>query len=251
MTDKSTSYEAERRQAFADEVRRGTYNARQLPGDQARHFVVTAFVHSMGEAWSSTAPLSILECGMGTGAWLEAIAGARPAAPLELSGFDLTPEMVELARERLSALASPHVRIGFLRTGDITLAAAYAAEGRAANDTLAGFDVVFCYDVIQQLPPELRLPAIERMLAATRPGGCALIFDKHKYSWHGMTMAARKWVTAHTPIELVPRFYLEVHYPNLKALARRASADFGCVATLLPDRRRRHFALVLRRAENS
>lgn len=52
---------------------------------------------------SADESLSILDCGCGVGPWLEFIAGLAPACHQDrLYGFDLTPELVELARQRLA-----------------------------------------------------------------------------------------------------------------------------------------------------
>jgi ubiquinone/menaquinone biosynthesis C-methylase UbiE len=98
----------------------------------------------------------VLEVAVGTGLNL-------PEYPLDtrVTGIDLSPEMVELARRRIS-LSGHHMD---LRTGD--------AQDLAFDD--ASFDVVVCTYSLCNIPdPALAIAEMRRVL---RPGGRLILVD--------------------------------------------------------------------------
>jgi ubiquinone/menaquinone biosynthesis C-methylase UbiE len=99
---------------------------------------------------------AVLDVGCGTGALLEAILVAHPAA--RVMGLDLSPEMLGVARERLSDMAE-------LLVGD--------AEHLPLSD--GDVDLVVCVDSLHHYPdPRAALREMARVL---RPGGGLVIGD--------------------------------------------------------------------------
>ena len=72
----------------------------------------------------------------------------------ETYGFDASPELLALARQRHPGLPFMH-------------AALPALEGIAD----ASFQNVLCETVVMHLPPDQQIPAVRRLLAILRPGG--------------------------------------------------------------------------------
>src|SRR3546814_17291561 len=79
--------------------------------------------------------------------------------------------MVEVAREKLRDRAAP----ADLRPGNLLERKSYSFEGLSG-----GFDLVFTYDVVQQLPRAAQAATCRRMVAALAPGGVAVIFDNER-----------------------------------------------------------------------
>jgi SAM-dependent methyltransferase len=164
-------------------------------------------------------PLNVLDCGCGTGAWLAFLATALREAGCEearLCGFDLSSNMVEVARHRLEGLAEP----GDLRMGNLLEASSYAFDGVGA-----GFDLIFTYDAIQQLPRRQQFDTCALMVNRLAPGGVALIFDNDSRSRFGRRMARRKILTRYLGLKLVPRYYCNAAYPPLERFRQRLAAD--------------------------
>jgi len=182
-------------------------------------------------------PLNVLECGCGPGAWLAVVAGEwRRRRELALHGFDLSSQMVRAAREKLRGLV-PGER---LRQGDVLDPESYESDASGAK-----YDLIYAYDLIQQLPRSLHLRACQVMLEKVRPGGMVLIFDHDARCWYGRKMAVKKFLTRYLGLPLVPRFYCNARYPALGKLARVIARDRGLRAEVkvAPDGRKR--ALVL------
>jgi hypothetical protein len=97
----------------------------------------------------------------------------------------------------------------------------------------------------------MRLAAVEQMLKATKLTGATVIFDKQRFSLHGIRMAFRKWLTAHKIWACVPGYYLLAHYPNMTKLANRVHRRWGCRTKLVPDLKREQFALIAEKVERS
>ena len=122
-------------------------------------------------------PARLLEVGCGTGA----LSRAAAAAGYTVTGIDLSPEMIRVARRR-TAESSP---VTFL-CGDF-LSLALAGEG---------FDCVMSMATLHHLPLE---EAVTRMVRLTRPGGLLVIHDLRSDEgiWDRMRslggVAARVW----------------------------------------------------------
>src|SRR3546814_4566642 len=106
--------------------------------------------------------------------------------------------MVEVAQEKLRGLAAP----GDLRRGDLLEPQSYAFDAAGG-----GFDLIFTYDVVQQLPRARQAEACHGMAAALAPGGVALIFDHEADSRFGRRLALRKPLTRYCGLRLVTRYY--------------------------------------------
>jgi len=166
-------------------------------------------------------PVNVLDCGCGTGAWLAFIhAGLLQAgiADQRLCGFDLSGRMVDVARERLQGVARP----ADIRSGNVLERQSYAFSGLDS-----GFDLIFTYDVVQQLPRARQLEACRTIAGALSPGGIALIFDNDADTSFGRRMAVRKFLTRYCGLRLVPAYYCNASYPPLERIRRRIDGDPG------------------------
>jgi SAM-dependent methyltransferase len=182
----------------------------------------------------------VLDCGCGPGAWIDAFSGLKPAERAEFFGFDLTPEMVEVAKSRLRG----RLRESNLNEGDILSDASYTfgKPGRS-------YEIVYAFDVVQQLPRSKQLDAVLAMLKHVKPGGCAVVFDHDRWSQYGLKMGFRKFVTKYLKIALVPEYYCNARYPALARLGSRIAAmgPYSVDVRMAPDRKKR--ALVVWRRE--
>lgn len=106
-----------------------------------------------------TTPLRILDFGCGAGRSLPYLAQYFPAA--ELSGFDLSPESLKFAAQRV-----PQARL----TSDWA--------------TLAGeqFDVILAANVFHHIPPAERAAALQRCREVLSPNGQFFLFEHNPYN---------------------------------------------------------------------
>ena len=221
MTDRRSEYAAAQQRNFGALARAGRFPADFRHKPEARAFVREAVLASIesiesvaaAPAGSAAGGLRILDCGCGAGAWLDFIRSeltGRVAVPPRYYGFDLTPEMVHLARLRL-----PDLPPGRLRQGDILNPESYSFDAEEPR-----FDLIVCYDVVQQLPGDLQLPACETVAAHLADGGVALIFDRERNSLFGRVMGGAKFLRRHLKLPLVPAYYTAARYPPLNRFAR-------------------------------
>ena len=145
--------------------------------------------------------------------------------------------MVEVARRKLAGIAEPEN----FRPGNVLEEASYSA---AASD--GGFDLLFSYDVVQQLPKREQYRACEIMANHLAPGGLALIFDNDSRSKFGRRMARRKFLTRYCGLSLVPSYYCNAAYPPLDAFRQRmVTESWNATIHIRPDQIKR--ALVVGR----
>jgi ubiquinone/menaquinone biosynthesis C-methylase UbiE len=104
--------------------------------------------------------LKLLDVGCGTGRTLHQLSRAHPK--LRLSGVDLSPAYIRLARKRLAAV------------DELTLAVENAEALPWADAT---FDVVTSVYMFHELPRNARRNAVREMLRVLRPGGLVVIED--------------------------------------------------------------------------
>lgn len=109
-------------------------------------------------------PARVLEMGCGPGRCLAALRRALPAA--ELTGVDLSPFMLELARDRLAA------------TGGATLV---HADARETPFETGAFDAITATHLIGHLPRGAAAEACAEARRLLSPGGWLLIVD---HAWH-------------------------------------------------------------------
>ncbi len=105
-------------------------------------------------------PATVLDAGCGPASMLRDLIDLGP----EFYGFDLTPEMVQVAREVFSAKALPVDRIW---QGSVLDTAAYrhAASGRTS------FDFSLCFGVLPHIPQGDDATVLRNITAALAPGG--------------------------------------------------------------------------------
>ena len=146
--------------------------------------------------------------------------------------------MIDLARKRLSERAPTE----HFQQGDVLRDASYNFAGRSGT-----FDLMYAYDLVQQLPRALQFSACQTMVGRLSAGGTLVIFDHDRHSTYGRKMGFKKFVTKYLRIELVPDYYCNARYPSLAKLGRLLAAS-GSVSTeilIAPDGRKR--ALIVRR----
>lgn len=214
------------RESFDGLVESGIYSADFDHAPAAKAFVGRVLQEVAGRI-GGRSPLAVLDCGCGTGAWLHFIHQELARAehpPHRLCGFDLSERMVEVAREKLRDLADPSE----IRPGNMLEPQSYAFDR-----VPGGFDLVFTYDVIQQLPRARQIDACFNIVGALSPGGIALIFDNDSQTRFGRRMAVRKFVTRHFGLELVPRYYCNAAYPPLERFRRRIADATGSRAEIM------------------
>ena len=104
------------------------------------------------------AGMKVLEVGCGTGANLALFA----ETDCEITGVDLSPSMMDLARKKLGDRAD-------LRLSD-------AADMPFADDS---FDLVLAFLTLHEMPPAVRAPVMEEIVRVAGADGKALFVDYH------------------------------------------------------------------------
>lgn len=163
--------------------------------------------------------VTVLDCGCGTGAWLAFLHSQMTAAGLtrlRLCGFDLSGRMVEVARAKLHGIAEP----SDIRFGNVLDRQSYAFDRLGG-----GFDLIFTYDVVQQLPRGRQVESCLVIADAIATGGAAVIFDNDAESPFGRRMALRKLLTRYCGLRLVPTYYCNAAYPRLDRLRRQIAGE--------------------------
>lgn len=234
----SKVYEKAQTEAFGSLVDDGTYDINFRHGSKLEDFFRDIMVSAL-DGLATRSGASVLEAGCGAGVWLEVLDELdAPVSDIRYYGFDLTPEMVAVARKRFTGRIPP----SNFKVGDVLEEDSYRFD-----DASDGHDLVFTFDVVQQLPRPLQLQSCEVLLSQVRPGGCLVIFDHEHWSEHGLKMAGRKLLTSRFGIKLVPEYYCNARYPKLAAIARRLATDSALdveirTTPVLPKR-----ALIVRR----
>jgi len=234
------SYRDVQASAFGDLVNQGVFSERFEHAGAQKDFFRDAMESALGKV-RCDGPPRVLDCGCGPGAWLDYL-GEVEALPddARLYGFDLTREMAEVARKRLEK----KVPADHIATGDVLDDDSYQLIGEEAK-----YDLIFTYDVVQQMPRKLQYAACESMLRHLADGGCLVVFDHDSESEYGRRMGRRKFITRYFGIPLVPRYFCNARYPALARFARKLQ-DTGRFVTemrVAPNGRKR--ALTVRHAD--
>lgn len=221
------------RRSFDNLVEEGVYSGDFEHAPKAKSFV-GAVLSAVLPRLPRRRPLTLLDCGCGTGAWIAFLGSALQEAGVDeirCCGFDLSGRMVEVARDKLAGL----VEAQDLHAGDILEETSYRFDGPDA-----GFDLIFAYDVVQQLPRRRQYEACEMMAKRLAPEGLALIFDNDCHSKFGRRMARRKFFTRYCGLKLVPRYYCNAAYPPLERFRQRLeAASWDTAMHIRPDRVKR------------
>lgn len=222
--------------SYGDLVASGVYSRSWEHSTWAIDFVSDVMSRFLAERATEVVPPRVLECGCGTGVWLSTAARVLGPSGASLAGFDLSPAMTDVARVRLADIDPPVE----LHVGDVLDDLAYTV---GISDR---HDLVFAFDVVQQLPREVQWDAIVVMLRHVEEGGWLVVFDNDAKSRFGREMGFKKWLRRYFNIPLVPRFYIHARYPDLKSLRRQAEqASKGSAEILVaPGLRKR--ALIVR-----
>lgn len=198
----------ERQKASFDSlVDSGVYSAEFDHSAPAKAFVGKVLQEAVARL--AQGPVNVLDCGCGTGAWLDFVRQQllqTGRATHRLCGFDLSERMIDVAHERLRGSADA----SDVRQGNVLDPSSYVFAGLEG-----GFDLIFTYDVVQQLPRARQIEACFVIAAALAPGGIALIFDNDANTRFGRRMAMRKFLTRYFGLKLVPRYYCNAAYPPL------------------------------------
>lgn len=237
---KSGGYSDTQREAFGALVADGAYSVEFEHADPLKAFVANCIGHAAAHL-PDKEYLDVLDCGCGTGTWLSFLydrLATDAGRTVNLHGFDLTPEMADVAREKLSAICTSDR----IKVGDILKAESYHFGDRDR------FDLVFAYDVVQQLPRPRQFDACRIMLDHVAPGGVLVMFDHDRHSSYGRRMGFRKFVTQYLGVPLVPRYYCNAKYPPLAHFAADLAKGDSWQTEIIaaPDGRKR--ALLARRA---
>lgn len=217
LADRSL-YEAVQVDAFSTLVNDGTYSASFTHAAPMRRFFSEVVTAALAELRTHSASgMSVIDCGCGNGAWLDQLTELPGAGRIgALYGFDLTPEMIDVAVERLGSKSLS----ADLCVGNILDERAYYF-----GDSQRRFDLAYSYDVVQQLPANSQFAAVEMLLGRLKPGGIAIIFDNDRNSSFGHGMSRKKFFTRYLGMNLVPRYYCNARYPALGKFAERLSTS--------------------------
>ena len=180
---------------------------------------------------------AILEAGCGAGAWIETL-NALALGRLETArwyGFDLTPGMVRLAEQRLARMSDT---VSF-SVGDVLDDDAYLRHPGG------NYDLLYAYDVVQQLARSDQMEAVETLLRHVAPGGTLVVFDHDADSLYGILMAVAKRLTR-LGLPVLPAYYLTARYPKLGRVRASLAARPGVEATIVYAADRRKRALIVR-----
>ena len=223
-----------RPEIFDDAIARGDYPPDFEQPEPARRFVLEVLVPRAGAMGPA---LRILECGCGNGGWLALLAETLPGAQgHRFHGFDISAGMVALARQRLRPIV-PSARV---HVGDVLEAGSYVFD-----ETDDRYDLIFAYDVVQQVPRSRQAAACEAMISRLSSRGTLVIFDQDRLSLHGVRMGFMKFVTRFTGLPLVPRYFCAARYPSLGSLKRKMVA-LGRNVEIRRSTSSRKLALVVR-----
>jgi SAM-dependent methyltransferase len=213
------------KQSFDKLVDSGVYSADFEHDSRAKLFVASVIKQTIPRARLRT-PLRVLDCGCGTGAWLQFIRTELVQVGHEhhrLCGFDISGRMVDVAQAKLRDVAQS----ADLRTGNVLEAQSYDFDG--IED---GFDLIFTYDVVQQLPRRRQFDACRAIVGALAPNGTALVFDNDSRSRFGRRMAIRKFMTRYFGLQLVPRYFCNASYPPLEKFRHKIAIEGSCDAQI-------------------
>ncbi len=141
------------------------------------------------------AGMKVLEVGCGTGTNLALFAEAG----CEVSGMDLSPSMLDLAKKKLGSS-------GDLRLGD--------AADMPFDD--ASFDMVVAFLTLHEMPTAVRSPVVAEMARVTKRDGRLLLVDFH----HGPYRFPKGWLyrAIIVPIEIAAG---REHFKNHRDFLRR------------------------------
>lgn len=224
------------RDAMREALRVGAYGPTFEHSQAAKDFVSDTLV-PLALRLPKNRPVRILECGCGAGPWLAFLSATVGATrTVHWYGFDLTPEMLDQAKRRLGSRETGPT----LRVGSVLDPLSYRFEDGAES-----FDLVFAYDVVQQLPRWLQYEACRRMVGALEAGGALAVFDQERFSLQGIGMGLRKFATGWFRVRLVPDYYCAARYPRLRAIAARLRRE-GRFAEVRTGRGVRKRVLVVR-----
>jgi hypothetical protein len=148
--------------------------------------------------------------------------------------------MIEVARRRLQGIAA----LADIGCGNVLERQSYVIDALQS-----GFDLIFTYGVVQQLPRSPQMGSCFTIAEALAPGGLALIFDNDAESPFGRRMGLRKFLTRHSGLGLVPEYYCNASYQHLKCLRSAIANDRNLRSDMIVrDDRVKRAIVVIRQA---
>ena len=207
--------------AFDDLSRSGTIDHKFAHAQPFRHLVTSVFSDVLLSLQPNTKGpkdrLHILEVGCGTGVWIEEIDQLlkQQDQPHSLYGFDLSTEMVQHAQSRMQALDVT----AQIETGNALEKSSYVFHGESR------FDVIYTYDVVQQVPVGEQYTLILLMLEHVKPGGALIVFDNEAQSEFGRKMAFKKFLRKYLFLPTVPGYFCHAKYPKLEVIGQTLRND--------------------------
>lgn len=226
------------KEAFAKLVDQGVYSEEFKHSSDAETFFIKTIVKAT-ENINSKDDIHVLDVGCGTGVWLRTLIESEVLKSYRLKnyyGFDLTEKMIDVAKLKFSDVKDSYEFI----VGDVLSDNTYQSFSNSK-----GFDLIYCYDVIQQLPKKLKMRGIETIINNLREGGVAIIFDHDHSSKYGKSMAFKKFVTKYLKYPLVPRYYCNANYPDLTKIKQNLCKSSELTAKLIKDDLDKKYALIV------
>ena len=125
----------------------------------------STIIDNVADEIAALAPKAVIEIGCGPGRLITQLADGDPAT--DLVGIDLSPYLLERARERA---AGTGVRL-------------VHADGLSIPADEGAFDAAISSHYIGHLPARLRKAAISEMARVVRPGGHVLTVEHRWHTW--------------------------------------------------------------------
>jgi len=214
----AANYKLAQQSAFGKLVENGVYSDEFEHSVEAQRFFGAVLDDALGSL-SERSSLHVLDCGCGPGAWLDYISRMNVEKhPEGYYGFDLTEQMIPVARKRLEHCAPEEN----FHVGDVLNERDYHFSTGPAK-----YDLIMTYDVVQQLPRSLQFTVCEMIISQLAKDGVALIFDNDCHSPFGRKMGFRKFMTRYLGVTLVPKYFCNAKYPPLQKFADRIALIKG------------------------
>lgn len=223
---KKTVYTEIQKNNFNKLVDNGIYSSDFKHAKQSIEFVDYVLRNTI-KVLNKKQNLRILDCGCGTGVWLSYLNNSLASSHcfLRLKGFDLSNSMLKIAKANF---AGENVSVDVI-VGDILNPKTYFELDKYQK----GFDLIFVYDVIQQLPRNKQLEACLLLSSKLNSDGKVFIFDQDCNTIYGMKMGIKKFLTRYLGFSLVPKYYCNAKYPALNRIMGKVNKQNNLKAKII------------------